>query len=121
MTITQPLQAISDAAATGTDSSGSDFIRLLMQWADLTRRASDAFAHDLPDWTSLQASQFRTEEAIQARHPWEWAVIGDALIAWEASLWHTGDDVSHPACSHCRRRNAGLPDQLPLPRRGGAR
>jgi hypothetical protein len=117
--ITQPLP-IPAAVANEPAESEPDLIRLLMQWGALARNAAEALAHGLPDWASLTASQIRTEEALASRYPWEWRVIQDALIAWEATLLHGPDSGPHPACSHCRRERAGLPAGLPLPR-GGAR
>lgn len=121
MTSTQPLHADRRAAKRERDGSGSDFVRLFLQWGDLARRAAFAFAHDRNEWASLQASQLRTEEALERRHAFAWGVISDALIAWEATLWHNPKANPHPLCTHCRRASAGLLEHLPLPANGGAR
>jgi hypothetical protein len=119
MTATQPLVATRRPAL--PTSRQTELIRLLTQWADLARRAIEAFVHDEPGWASLQASQLRTEEALERRFPWEWAVLGDALILWESTLLHAAGGEPHPLCSHCRRAELGLVPSLPLPALGGVR
>jgi hypothetical protein len=119
MTATQPLDATRRPAI--PTPAQTELVRLLTQWADLARRATEAFVHNIPEWTSLEASQFRTEEALERRFPWEWAVLGDGLILWESTLLHAVGGEPHPLCSHCRRAELGLSDTLPLVPMGGAR
>jgi hypothetical protein len=119
MTAAQPLDA-TRRPATPTRTQ-AEFIRLLTQWADLARRTMEAFVHEMPEWTSLQASQLRTEETLERRFPWEWSVLREVSMVWESTLLHAAGDEPHPLCSHCRRAELGLSASIPLLPLGGAR
>lgn len=101
-------------------TAAGEFSRLLNLWIDLAARAAAAVGHDSSDAASIIRLHLDIEDVLEARFPEEFSRIRDELIGWEASLLHASDPAEvSTSCLHCRRARVGLPENLPLPARGG--